>query len=100
MRSGLKIEWTFNAQNELNAIYDYLEQNWTSREIERFSKRLENQLYLIARFPFICQVSEKNKPVRRCVLTKQTSFYYQVKKDRIIIITLYDNRRDPAQLKL
>jgi plasmid stabilization system protein ParE len=40
MNNGYKyvIEWTIHAQNELDALYDYLENNWNAREIIRFSR--------------------------------------------------------------
>lgn len=33
---ALNIDWTLIAQENLAAIYDYLEQNYTEREINRF----------------------------------------------------------------
>ncbi len=100
MKSGLMIEWTFHAQAELNAIYDYLERNWTEREIKRFSKRLDENLAVIAKFPFVFPTSEKNKSVRRCVVSKQTSLYYLVEAKKIIILSLFDNRQNPDKLKI
>ena len=43
-----KIEWTENAQNELNVIYDYFELNWTEKEIQKFSAKLENTIHSIS----------------------------------------------------
>ena len=37
-----KIEWTKNAQDELNDIYDYFEQNWTEKEIQKFFLDFDN----------------------------------------------------------
>jgi len=33
MKNGYNIEWTFEAERNLSAIFDYLEENWTQREI-------------------------------------------------------------------
>ena len=100
MNTGLTIEWTAEAQGKLNAVFDYLENHWTPREVKRFAKRLENALSFIVKFPFIYPASPQNNMVRRCVLTKQTSLYYKVNSTKILIVTLLDNRQNPDNLKL
>ncbi|MDR3339472.1 MAG: type II toxin-antitoxin system RelE/ParE family toxin [Candidatus Symbiothrix sp.] len=96
------IEWTQNAQKELNTVYDYLEENWTQREIVNFSRQLENILSIIIRFPFIYPSSKQRDTVRRCVISKQSSLYYQVniEKEKIIILSFFDNRRNSNKLKI
>ncbi len=44
MRSGLRIEWSLEATNNLNQIFDYIEDSWSEREIKEFSKFLESTL--------------------------------------------------------
>jgi plasmid stabilization system protein ParE len=94
------LEWTLNSQKELNQIYDYLEENWTDREIRKFSINLDDTLNLLCKFPFIYQASEHNQNIRRCVLSKQTSIYYyvDVKNESITILSLFDNRQNPDKL--
>ena len=100
MKSGYKVEWSDEAITQLSKIYDYLEQNWTGREIRKFSVRLERVIELIAQYPRMFAVSQHKKKVRRCILTKQNSLYYKVDRHRIFIVTLFDNRQDPKKLKL
>jgi len=38
MKNGLEIKWTLNAQNELNVIYDYLEENNIDAYIPNFGQ--------------------------------------------------------------
>jgi plasmid stabilization system protein ParE len=97
---ALTIEWRPQAQRNLDAIYDYLEQNHTEREINRFSETLEQVLSYIVVFPFMYRQSKLDKTVRLCVLTKQVSLIYKVKEDRIVILLLFDNRQDPNRLKI
>jgi len=40
MKSGYNIEWTSEAERNLSAIFDYLEENWTQREISNFAPSL------------------------------------------------------------
>jgi plasmid stabilization system protein ParE len=96
------IEWTLHAQEELNTVYDYLENNWTPREIVNFSKLLEDRLSTIINFPFIYSANKQKKSIRRCVVSKQSSFYYHVNVEikRIVILSFFDNRQDPSKLKI
>ncbi|MDR0737732.1 MAG: type II toxin-antitoxin system RelE/ParE family toxin [Prevotellaceae bacterium] len=100
MNTGLTIEWTAEAQNKLNVVFDYLENHWTSHEVKKFAKRLDEALSFIIKFPFIYPASTQNNMVRRCVLTRQISLYYKVNPTKILIITLFDNRQNPASLKV
>ena len=100
MKNGFDIEWTFEAEQNLNAIFDYLEATWTEREIKAFVKRLEYNLNIISKNPKTFPYYDETKTARRCVLSPQTTIYYCEipAEDKIVIITLFDNRRNPETL--
>jgi len=102
MKNGFDIEWTFEAEQNLNAIFDYLEATWTEREITAFAKKLETTLQIISIHPAMFPFYNKEKAVRRCVLSPQTTIYYHdiPAENKIVIITLFDNRRNPKALKI
>ena len=102
MKNGFNIEWTFEAEQNLNAIFDYLEAVWTEREISDFAKKLDDNLQHISRFPTMFPLYNREKAVRRCVVSPQTTIYYRdmPAENRIVIITLFDNRRNPEALKI
>jgi len=99
---ALDIEWTSEAERNLTAIFDYLEQRWSSREISNFAKKLESSLQHLSKHPAIFPYYDKEKNIRRCVLSQQTTIYYQEVpfENRIVIITLFDNRQNPEKLNL
>ena len=99
---ALEIEWTSEAERNLTAILDYLEQKWSNREISNFAKKLESSLQHISQHPAIFPLYDKEKNVRRCVLSPQTTIYYHEVpfEHKIVIITLFDNRQNPEKLKL
>lgn len=51
--------------------------------------------------PESCQKSIEFGGIYKCVVTKQTTFFYQVnfKNKEIEIITLFDTRQDPEKLR-
>jgi plasmid stabilization system protein ParE len=95
MKNGYKIEWSAEALTHLDLIVDYLENRWTEKEINKFFKALEKRINLISKNPLSFPVVEQKLDLRRSVLSEQTTIYYQIQSESILIITLFDNRKDP-----
>ena len=95
MKSTYKVVWSDNSLSELKEIVGYLETNWTNKEISRFFKKLERTIKQISINPLMFPKTEKRESVRRCVLSKQLTLYYQVDTNYLYIISLFDNRRNP-----
>ena len=102
MKNGFDIEWTSEAERNLNAIFDYLENTWSEREISNFAQNLESYLHTISQNPATFPYFDKEKEVRRCVLSPQTTIYYREIpfENKVIVITLFDNRRNPNSLRI
>ena len=100
MKSGFNIEWTNEALNNLDSVIEYLAVKWTDREIKNFFKKLDRSLNIISKNPFAFPSSNLKLKVRRCVLSKQTTIYYEIKYNAIVILTLFDNRKLPYSIKL
>ncbi len=88
------------AQFKLKKLNEYLLENWNSKVRNEFIERLTAKFKQISRFPQSCVQSEKHKGLYKCVLTKQTTFYYRMtEKNEIEIITFFDTRQNPDKLK-
>ena len=99
MKSGYKIEWTDNALTELRQTFNYLEQNWTERELKKISFEIERIIRLISIDPKIFPISDK-RAIRRVVIKKLNTLYYREKNDAIIeIISFFSNRQHPEKRK-
>jgi plasmid stabilization system protein ParE len=98
MQSGYKILWTDHALSELNKTIEYLEENWTDKELGHLSWELEHTIELISKNPEIFQVSKRN--TRRAIVAKYNSLYYRINNDSIEIISFFSNRQDPDKIKL
>ncbi len=95
MRSGYKLLWSDKALADLQNIITYHTENWTTKEIQNFARRLDKRLELIIVNPRLFPKTTKRKEVRKSVLTKHTVIYYVV-----TIVTLFDPRQNPKKLKL
>ncbi len=100
MNSGYKLLWTSKSIDDLKNIIDYLEKQWTEKEIKKFIKILDNRLELIKTNPKLFPQTYKRKNVRKSVLTKQIVLYYKTENETIIILTLFDTRQNPQKLKI
>ena len=100
MKSGLKIRWTEEATNNLENIIDYLETNWTQKELKKFFQKFEKQLLLLSLFPEAYPVSLKKKRIHRCVLTKNLTIFYTVKENNLELLSIFDTGQHPSKAKL
>ncbi len=95
MKSGYKVLWTDHAIAELKQIIEYLENNWTERELRTFAAKLDHTIELISKSPEIFPVSLEKEHVRKAVVEKHNNLYYRINKNSIEIISLFSNRMNP-----
>ena len=94
-----KLIWTEEAIHNLENILDYLITNWSQTEVDKFKRKLSRQIELILQFPKMFPVSDYNPTLRKAVLSKQTTVFYQVKESEIYLVYLFVNRQDIKKVK-
>lgn len=100
MKSGYNIDWADEALNNIDSIIDYLTIRWTDKEIRNFFKKLDRCLNIISKNPLSFPVSDFRPNIRRCVLSPQTTIYYEIKIDKIVILSVFVNYQDPLSIKI
>jgi len=88
MKNGYKLFWTGNAKSELKDITDYIENNWNETAIKKFFRKLEKNLEILQSAPFSYPESSVKKQIRRMVISKQTTIYYKVLENEIVILSV------------
>ncbi len=96
MKSGYKILWTYHALKELEKTIDYLEGNFSSKELEKLSKKIESIVNLISHNPALFSKSDKSGIYRVTVL-KLNTMYYRIHGDTIEILSFFSNRQNPQR---
>lgn len=96
---ALKVRWSEEALISLNALYDYLEEEWNEQVLRTFSVKLEQKLRLISRKPTLFKASQRLQGTRECVLTKHNTIFFIESKEIVYIVSLWDNRKNPQNLK-
>lgn len=95
MKSGYKIKWTDHALSELKATYDYLEINWTERELRKLSNKIERTLKLVSNNPYLFAKTD-SKNFRKVVILKFNTLYYWITDDDVVeILSFFSNRQNP-----
>lgn len=76
-------------------------ENWNLKVRNNFFKKLTNKIDQISEQPESCSQSTEFDGLFKCVVTKQTTFYYRINfdKNEIEIITVFDTRQNPDKLE-
>jgi len=78
-----KIFWTDESIRNLEDILAYLKSEWTNKEVDRFKVKLSKQIDIISKNPLIFPVSQYQNRLRKAVLSKHTSVFYEIKGNQI-----------------
>jgi len=89
--SKFKIIWTEDASESFEKIALDILKNWNYKIAKDFDNKVDKYLTGLKSNPKMCQVSKKNK-IRKCVVSKQTSLIYRIKKNTIELLLFIENR--------
>ncbi len=94
-----KVTWTLRALNDRKKILQY----WINRnKSNRYSIQLDHlkreSISLISNFPEIGKPT--NDDTIRIKIIKDYFILYEIFENEIIILTIWDSRRDPGKLKI
>ena len=99
MKSGYKIFWTEHAASELEKTIQYLQTEFSDKEISKLLIKLEETLELISINPKIFPISDK-KGIQKAILLKYNSIYYREINNTVEILSFFSNRQNPKKRKL
>ena len=93
---AFKIRWTHEADENFASIINYLENEWSEKEVRKFAFETQRVIAQIAIFPKMFKSSGK-EGIRKATITRQTSIFYHIVENQntIILLTFWDNRKNP-----
>jgi len=94
---GVVVYWSGKAEKKLQSIVDYLETNWGLNSASKFVKSVSEFIDVLSDFPEIGTVEHAELNIRGFVVVKQVTIFYQIRKNKIVILNLYDNRQNPKK---
>ena len=95
---ALKIVWTYQAEKGLLSVLEYLENKWTSKEINNLEGKLSRLLERISKYPDLFPVASKFKDVHKALVDKNNYIIYRVnfQKGIIEIINFRGTKQSPV----
>jgi plasmid stabilization system protein ParE len=94
---ALTIVWTPRAEEGLDRIVQYLEQNWNEREIQNFIRDTYDFLELLKLNPHLLEQSHTMKHVHRGPLNRLTilTYRFRPRKGIIELLNIRSARQKP-----
>ena len=99
MKSGYNVLWTPNALSELEETIEYLQKNFSDKEIAKLARKIESFSEIISQNPYIFPKSEQTNIHKAIILTFNT-VYYRIKDNNVEILSFFSNRQSPVKRKL
>lgn len=92
--------FTKRASENYNSIKEYISNKFGVLVAGTFESKLIDFLELLKNFPELGSLEIEKKNIRGFQFSKQTRIFYRIKRDKIIILTLFDVRWYPNKKRL
>jgi len=74
-----------------------LESEWGQKAAIEFLSRIDKRVETFKEQPFIGKPSQRKPEVRTILITKHNRLYYKFRSDTVIILNMFDTRRNPKK---
>ena len=98
MKNTFKILWSKRAYNSLSNVISFLEDNWTEKEIKKFSQKLDHCINIIEKNPETFPLSDYKPGLRKVVVTRQNTLYYKIDGNIVTLVNIFDTRQNPGKI--
>lgn len=92
-----EIVWAKRADKKYILILEYLNQEWGKDVTEAFIQRTYAFLDILVDFPEIGPIQNPDRNIRGFTLTKQTTIFYRLDNNKIILLNFFNNRQRKAR---
>jgi len=95
----MQVAWSENARLDYHENIDYLLKEWSVESASNFIEEVDVVLDLIKINPNLYPESD-HKSVRRAVIRKQITLFYQVKGSTIYLVRFWNSHKDPESFEV
>ncbi len=93
----MKLILTKRSERNFNSIKEYIKNKFGDKAAEAFEQDVVDFLQLLTAFPKMGANQIQDKPIRALQLSKQTTVFYRLENQNIIILTFFDVRQNPKK---
>jgi len=94
-----QVIWSPQSEDDFSNILEYPMDHWDKSVLLKFIDIVDEIVNQISINPKQYPIIQKQKKIRKCVITKHNSLYYRDRKGYVDILRIYDNRQDPGKPK-
>ncbi|MBE0638529.1 MAG: type II toxin-antitoxin system RelE/ParE family toxin [Bacteroidales bacterium] len=94
---ALALQWNTSAIASFYKTVVYLENEWGINAAIRFVRKVNHILFLLQSYPEIGRPENPKTDLFSVVITHQTTLFYRMKSDKIILLMFFDTRRSPTR---
>ena len=88
------------AKRSFQQNISYLEENWTIKEIQKFIQKTSDVVDILKIQPVTFPVWEFDKTIRKVVIIKQITLFYEFDRKKVFLHLFWNNYQDPERIKL
>ena len=92
-----KVLWTPIAKKSLKQTSDFISELWNEQVKEEFLNQLDFRIMQVQKNPELAPTFE-NSDIKKLIIHKTVSLFYQDFQEHIKILLIWDNRQDPEEL--
>jgi plasmid stabilization system protein ParE len=94
----VRIRWTKRAEKSFDQIVEFLQEKWSLNSAINFVKRTNHFIETLKEQPKIGRPEKAKKDLRSFVLSRQTTVFYRIKSNEVIILLkFFDTRQNPLK---
>lgn len=97
-----KINWTFRAWLSFENNIQYLQENWTDKEINKFVTAVDKKIFNLSKHPRIGSPRNKrNTNIRFTLINKRIALLYKHKplRNEIDLLVFWNMYQNPGKLR-
>lgn len=94
-----KIIWSKSAAEDFNRLVNYLQEDWGDTVTTRFTTKFFSLLNMLSQWPAVGRIQVKKEKIRGLMVSRYNKLFYRIEKDKIILLKIFDMRRNPNKLK-
>ncbi len=77
----------------------YLDEFFTTKEIESFVDAVESTLLVLQKNPYAFPIYSENCNYRKALIVKQITLFYEVIGNEVFLLFYWNNKKDPKELE-
>lgn len=94
-----QLVWSSAAENDFVSVLSYLTSRWNRNVAENFEQLVDHNIKLILHDPLQFAYYSRSFQIRKCILTKHNTLYYNYDSGIVYLLRIYDTRQNPHKLK-